>query len=111
MPAMEVAEQHVLPYASRVGGPPPAGSSAARVVSLFVTEALGSVGGTLLTVGIFFYTKERLGWRTPQNFLLAAVQGAVYVVGALSAGRLAARVERLKALTGLYVALTAVIAV
>ena len=61
---------------------------------LYLVEALGSAGGTLLTIGIFFYTKDRFRWQMPQNFLLAAVQGAVYVVGALLAGKVSARLDR-----------------
>src|SRR5438045_1083498 len=85
-----------------------AGQSAAagrrQVIGLYLIEALGSAGGALLTVCIFFYTKERFHWDLPQNFLLAAVQGLVYVAGALLAGKLTAKVDRRVALTALYLA-------
>jgi hypothetical protein len=59
---------------------------------VYAIEALASTGGTLLTIGVFFYTTHRFRWGLRENFLLAAAQGAVYVVGALLAGALTARV-------------------
>jgi hypothetical protein len=82
---------------------PPAGGN----LRLYVIEALGSVGGTLMSIGIPFLTKERLHWGPGRNFALAGAQGAVYVVGAMFASRLAARVRPRAALVGVYVALAA----
>jgi hypothetical protein len=70
--------------------------------ALFTVEAFASVGGNLLQVGIFFYTNRRFGWGLKENFTLAAVQGIVYVAGALLAHGLAVRVPPRKALVGLY---------
>ena len=44
---------------------------------IYAIEAFASMGGTLFTVGIFFYTHKRFGWGTAENFTLAATQGAV----------------------------------
>jgi hypothetical protein len=74
---------------------------------LYVIEAMASVGGTLLSIGIFFFMKDRFGWRTPQNFLLAAGQGIVYVPAALSAGWVTARFDPRRALIVIYLILTA----
>jgi hypothetical protein len=83
--------------------PPLAGGN----LRLYVIEALGSVGGTLMSIGIPFLTKERLHWGPGRNFALAGAQGAVYVAGAMFASRLAARVRPRAALAGVYVALAA----
>src|SRR3954469_16349332 len=74
---------------------------------LYVIEALGSVGGTLMSIGIPFLTKERLHWGPGRNFALAGAQGAVYVVGAMFPSRLAACVRPRAALAGVYVVLAA----
>src|SRR5687767_9122622 len=66
----------------------------ARFTLLFAVEALTSVGTNLLSIGIFFYTAHEFGWGLRQNFLLAAGQGVIYVVGALAAARLTARRRR-----------------
>jgi MFS family permease len=65
-----------------------------RVWPIFVCESLSSVGTTLLTMGIFFYMRERFGWGMGRNFALAAGEGAGYVLGSLSADRVAARIGR-----------------
>jgi hypothetical protein len=64
---------------------------------VFVIEGIGSMGGTMFTVGISFYTANRFGWGLRENFRLAATQGAVYVAGALLAGRVAARMPHQRA--------------
>lgn len=73
-------------------------------------EAMATIGGTLMSVGIFFYMKYRYDWRMPQNFMLAAGQGIVYVPGALLAGPLAKRFGRRQILGGVYLVLTALTA-
>jgi MFS family permease len=72
---------------------------------LFAIEAMATVGGTLMSVGIFFFMNHRFGWQTQQNFLLAAAQGVVYVPGALLAGPIAARFGKWRALSGVYLLL------
>jgi MFS family permease len=77
------------------------------MLPLYAIEAMATVGGTLMSVGIFFYMKYRFGWRMPQNFLLAAGQGAVYIPGALLAGPLAAKLGNRRCLGAVYALLTA----
>jgi len=72
---------------------------------LFVVEFLTSCSTNFLQVGIFFYTQQRFGWTLRSNFLLAAAQGATYVCGAMSAGRISARWPARTALARLYVAM------
>lgn len=72
---------------------------------LYFVEAMASIGGTLLSIGIFFFMKDRFGWQSPQNFLLAAAQGVVYVPAALSAGWIAHRLNPRRALIGIYTVL------
>lgn len=81
---------------------------AAGVLPLYGIEAMATIGGTLMSVGIFFYMNYRFAWRMPQNFLLAAAQGVVYVPGALLAGRVAGRFGRRRTLGAVYVLLTLV---
>ena len=69
---------------------------------LFVAEGLNSAAGTLLTVGVLFYMNHRFGWTARENFAVAACQGIFYVLGALSARRLADRWKRIAALQTLY---------
>src|SRR5205814_3401815 len=75
---------------------------------LYAVEALGSMGGTVLSIGVFHFTARHFGWTPAQNFTLAAVQGAVYVVAAMMAGRLAAIAPPRMVLAGLYLLLTVV---
>jgi len=58
-----------------------------RLPVLFFVEAVISFGSSLLTVGIYFYTSERFGWGLRENFMLAASQGLIYILGALLANR------------------------
>jgi hypothetical protein len=88
--------------------PPPLAYAAApaawvpRVALLYAVEAFGSVGGNLMQVGIFFYTNRRFGWGLRENFTLAAVQGVVYIAGALLAQGLTARLGPRRALAACY---------
>jgi MFS family permease len=69
---------------------------------LFTAEGANSAAGTLLTVGVLFYMTHRFGWTARENFAVAACQGMFYVLGALSAKRLANRWKRIAALQTLY---------
>ena len=71
-------------------------------ILLYAAEALNSSAGTLLTVGVLFYMTRRFGWTARENFAVAACQGTLYVLGALSAKRLADRWKRIAALQTLY---------
>ncbi|MDR0311883.1 MAG: MFS transporter [Acidobacteriota bacterium] len=69
---------------------------------LYMAEALNSAAGTLLTVGVLFYMTHRFGWTARENFTVAVCQGALYVLGALTAKRLADRWKRIAVLQVLY---------
>jgi len=71
----------------------------------YAAEALGSVAGTLLSIGVSFFMKSRFGWEMPQIFLLTAGLGLVYVPGALSAGWFARCFGRRRVLCATYAAL------
>ena len=60
----------------------------------YAAECFSSVGTTLLSVGIFFYTEHFFGWTLRQNLLLAAAQGTAYVIGSLCSHGLAERFGR-----------------
>jgi hypothetical protein len=87
-----------LPYPFR----PPA------VSLLYTVEGLASIGGNLIQVGIFFYTNRRFGWGARENLTLAAVQGVVYVCGALLAHGVSSRVAPRKVLSTVYLLLAAI---
>ena len=70
---------------------------------LYAAEALNSAAGTLLTVGVLFYMTHRFGWTARENFAVAVCQGVFYIVGALSAKRMADRWKRIAVLQTLYV--------
>jgi MFS family permease len=78
-----------------------------RLVSLYTSEAVNSISGTLLTVGLPFYTSHRFGWGAKENFTIAACQGILYVFGALSAKRISRRWGRELSLIALCSAMTA----
>ena len=69
---------------------------------LFAAESANSAAGTLLTVGVLFYMTHRFGWTARENFAVAVCQGTLYVLGALSAKRMADRWKRIAALQTLY---------
>lgn len=95
-PAIPNPPATALPAPSRPIGVPPS------VGLLYVVESLGSVGGNLMQVGIFFYTNRRFGWGLRENFTLAAVQGVVYIAGALLAQGLNARFGPRRVLAAFY---------
>src|SRR3954468_7369623 len=82
----------------------------ARVILWYTVEGITSIGTTLLSLGIFFYMRERFGWGLVRNFSLAAAQGMIYTVGALLANPLQARLGRQRLLTILYLIMAALAA-
>jgi MFS family permease len=74
---------------------------------LFAAEAVNSVAGALLTVGLPFYMNHRFGWGAKENFAMAACQGALYVSGALSAKRISGRWGRERSFLALCACMTA----
>src|SRR5687767_14793288 len=61
----------------------------AHLNTTYAIEGLLSFAANLLFVGIFFYTTQVFQWGLVRNFLLAAAQGAVYVVASLASEKLA----------------------
>ena len=73
----------------------------------YVCASLSSVSGVMMSLGIFFFTEHYFHWGLRQNFLLAAGQGAMYVLGSLAADRVARRFGRRRGLIAVYSALAA----
>jgi hypothetical protein len=74
-----------------------AASPASRGVRrLYLIEALAATGGTLFTIGFYFYTRTRFGWDLSDNFKLAATQGVTYVAGAMLANVVTRRLPHLR---------------
>lgn len=63
---------------------------------LYAIEALASTGGTLFTIGFYFYTRTQFGWSLAENFQLAATQGVVYIAGAMLANIVTRRLPHLR---------------
>jgi MFS family permease len=64
-------------------------SDRTRLLTTYVVDGLLSFAGNLLFIGIFFYTANVFKWELRRNFMLAAAQGVVYVIGALLAQKIA----------------------
>jgi MFS family permease len=75
------------------------------VLPFYSVEAMATVGGTLMSVGIFYYMHDRFGWQMRQNFMLAAAQGILYVPAALLAGPVTAKFGQRRTLGTVYGAL------
>ena len=88
--------------------PVAAGPRAGRSVLLyFAVEGVTTVGVALMLSSIYFYTTERFGWGSTQNFMLAAALGVVYVLCALSAHAVATRLGRRGTLALSYLVMSA----
>jgi MFS family permease len=83
-----------------------------RLLRLHFIEALMSASSNFLTIGIYFYTREKFGWSLLQNFMLSSGLGTVYVVGALAAHPLSERFGKRTMLVFMYslIALIALLA-
>ncbi|HEX8521697.1 MAG TPA: MFS transporter [Tepidisphaeraceae bacterium] len=92
-------EVHISPHATAAHNRP--------LWPAYGAEAVCSMGTTLMTVAIFFWTQTYFGWDLKRNFLLAAMQGIAYTAGALLAQRVATTFGRRRALIGIYLLLTA----
>jgi MFS family permease len=68
---------------------PRSGKARTRLHTTYLIEAILSFAGNLLFIGVFFYTTRVFGWGLVRNFLLAAAQGAVYVLASLASQKLA----------------------
>jgi len=69
--------------------------------------AIASSGTSLMITGIYFYMANQYRWGLKQNFLLAAGQGAVYIVGALNSHRITQRLRPRNALAIVYTLMAA----
>lgn len=69
-----------------------------RAKTALLIEGLTSLGASQLMLGVFFFTSTTLGWQPRHNLLMAAGQGFVYIVAALSADWMARRLNRRGAL-------------
>jgi MFS family permease len=78
-----------------------------RLLLLYAAEASNAIAAILLIVGLAFYTHHRFGWGARENFSVAALQGALYMLGALLAKRISQRWGRERSLLGLYAGMTA----
>jgi len=76
-----------------------------HLVPVFLVQSISSISAILLGSGIYFYTHKRFGWDSRQNLLLCGAQGTIYIVGALSASPIAARIGRQKLLCCLHAGL------
>ena len=70
---------------------------------LFVFASIESFATVLVQRGVYFYTRETLGFGENQNLLLALGMGAVYVIGALPSHRVAKRFGERQALLGVLI--------
>jgi MFS family permease len=78
--ATEQSPGTTSPESSRDGQAPPRG-----LPILYLIEACASIAANFMMVGIFFFMQDQFKWQSRANLLLAATQGAVYVIGALAA--------------------------
>jgi MFS family permease len=76
-----------------------------RLVLLHLIEAMMSVAGNLLGIGIFFFTTNQFHWTLRQNFELSTCMGTIYVCGALAAYPLSQKFGRRMPLTIAYIAI------
>ncbi len=63
------------------------------LVAVLALTFLGSLGTGAVTNGFSFIASEGLGYGRKMNLLLALILGGTYIVGALLAGRLVARIS------------------
>ncbi len=84
------ASDRAIDHAAPPAPPTPHAAPAAGIplLAAYIMEGLLSVAGSLLFIGIFFYTTKIFGWGIIPNFLLASAQGAVYIVASLTAQKL-----------------------
>jgi hypothetical protein len=92
----------VLPNA-----PAPLARATPRIGVFYVVEGIASHSVALMLASIYFYTTSRFGWRSMENFLLAATLGVVYVLGALSAHAVSTRLGRKRSLVLTYSVMSA----
>ena len=70
---------------------------------LLAFASIQSFATVLVQRGVYFYTRETLGFGGDQNLLLALGMGAVYVMGALPSHRVAKRFGERQALLAVLI--------
>jgi hypothetical protein len=78
-----------------------------RILIFYVIEGITSHSVALMLASIYFFTTARFGWRSAQNYFLAAALGVIYVTGALSAHAVAVRLGRRRTLALCYLVMSA----
>ncbi|HEY7118713.1 MAG TPA: MFS transporter, partial [Tepidisphaeraceae bacterium] len=102
-----MTEDALLHHAAAAAAAPPI-SDRDHLRTTYVIEAILSFAGNLLFIGIFFYTARVFHWGPVRNFLLAASQGAVYVIASLLSEKLAKAMGNRRLLIAANLALAAV---
>ncbi|HMB95756.1 MAG TPA: MFS transporter [Tepidisphaeraceae bacterium] len=82
--------------------PPKSQSETSRLIQLHFIEAMMSITGNLLGIGIFFFTSNQFHWGLRRNFMLSTCMGAIYVCGALAAHPLSKKFGRRTTLSVAY---------
>jgi Na+/melibiose symporter-like transporter len=70
---------------------------------MFFFASIGSFATVLVQRGVFFYTRDALGFGESENLFLALGMGAVYVIGALPSHHVAKRFGERRALLGVLI--------
>jgi MFS family permease len=93
-----------------VASPSPDESTKGRrgILLYYLVEGVSSHSVALMLASIYFFTTQRFGWRSAQNFSMAAVLGVVYVAGALCAHGVAVRLGRRQTLVVTYLLMSAI---
>src|SRR5882762_7703724 len=74
-----------------------------RLWMLYLVEAVTALATPMLIVSIYFYTEKIFGWSMRRNLLLAAAEGAVYIVGSLLASPVSQKFGRRRSVLALFI--------
>src|SRR5438034_2579520 len=78
------------------------------LIALFVLTFCESIAATLLQRGVYFYTRENLGFSQNQNLWVAFGFGATYIIGAFGSHNLSQRFGERRLLQGCLLVLLAI---
>jgi len=73
---------------------------------IFCAHGLASIGSNLLLPSFFFYATQIFHWNSSQCLELVSAEGVVYIIGALVARLIVARLGRQRSLAGIQALLT-----
>jgi hypothetical protein len=79
------------------------------LTSLLVFASIGSFATVLVQRGVYFYTRDVLGFGESGNLLLAVGMGVAYVIGALSSHHVAKRFGERRAVLGALIGQIAIL--